>query len=148
VPAISALVERLPAIYIYIKRLDKTKKVGHNKEAAADKTAHQLGDWQTMKEQNLASELAALTGQKWELEFTGGGCTALVLQVQPKQWAHYYMVTHSEDASVPAPNEPHHLGEYVNEDYDIHHYYFPNRRSMVSFIRSLTKHQHELGETK
>ena len=101
-----------------------------------------------MKEQQLADELAALTGNNWYLEYTGGGCTALVLQADPKEWAHYYMVTHCEDASVPAPNEPHHLGEYVNEDTDLNHWYFPNRRSMVAFIRSSKKYQTEIEATK
>lgn len=98
-----------------------------------------------MYENNLANDLARLTDSPWELEFTGGGCTALVLQLDaPKRWGHYFMVTHCEDASVPKPNEPHHLGEYVNEDQDVNHWYFANRRSMVAFLRSWKKYQTEM----
>jgi hypothetical protein len=97
-----------------------------------------------------AAQLTRLTNfpQEWELEYTGGGCTALVLQISPVKWAHYFMVTLCDEPSVPKLNEPHHLGEYVNEDQDINHWYFSNRRSMVSFIRSWTKHQTEIEETK
>jgi hypothetical protein len=96
-------------------------------------------------EYKMAEELASLTGCPWQLEFTGGGCTALVLQlVAPKTWGHYFMVTCCEDASVPKPNESHHLGEYVNEDQDINHWYFPNRSSMVAFLRSWKKNQSEI----
>jgi hypothetical protein len=52
-----------------------------------------------MDEQVLAEDLARLTGRPWYLEYTGGGCTALVLQVGGDLWSHYFMVTHSEDAS-------------------------------------------------
>ncbi len=97
-----------------------------------------------MMEQKLADRLAVMTGDDWYLEFTGGGCTALVLQLEPKTWGHYFMVTHCEDASVPKPNEAHHLGEYVNEDQDVNHWYFANRRSMVAFLRSWKKYQTEM----
>jgi hypothetical protein len=93
-----------------------------------------------MKEQEqLADELATLTGKNWYLEHTGGGCTALVLQADPKIWAHYFMVTHCEDASVPQANEPHHLGEYINEDQDINHYYFLNREELLAHLNGETK---------
>lgn len=91
------------------------------------------------KEIRLADELAALTGKTWELEFTGGNCTALVLQAAPKEWAHYYMVTHCEDASVPAADEPHHLGEYLDEDYSISDHYFSNRAELIAHLNGETK---------
>lgn len=87
-----------------------------------------------LEEQVLAERLASLTGQPWGAENTGGGCTAFMWHVSPN-YAHYFMVTHSEDASIPAPNEPHHLGEYVNEDQDINHWHFANRQALVKFLK-------------
>jgi hypothetical protein len=95
-------------------------------------------------ESRRAAELARLTGCPWELEHTGGGCTALVLQMGANAGDHYFMVTVQEDASVPMAGEPHHLGEYVN-DVDVNHWYFENRRSMVAFLRSWKKFQAEEG---
>jgi len=86
-----------------------------------------------MDDQALADKLASLTGLPWELENTGGGCTALVLRLDDMQWGHYFMVT--DDATVPAPTDPHHLGEYVNESQDINHWYFSDRRELVKFLK-------------
>jgi hypothetical protein len=87
-----------------------------------------------MDEQVLAEDLARLTGRPWYLEYTGGGCTALVLQVGGDLWSHYFMVTHSEDASVPAPDEPHHLGEYRLEDESVADHYFLGREDLITFL--------------
>ena len=86
-----------------------------------------------MDEQVLADKLASLTGQPWELENTGGGCTALVLRLDALPWGHYFMVT--DDATVPSPESCHHLGEYVNESQDINHWYFANRKELVRFLK-------------
>lgn len=87
------------------------------------------------EESRRADDLARLTGCPWELEHTGGGCTALVLQMGANAGDHYFMVTVSGDASAPMANEPHHLGEYVN-DVDVNHWYFANRRELVAFLRT------------
>jgi hypothetical protein len=89
-----------------------------------------------------ADELARLTGSPWEFEFTGGGCTAITLQLGKVTGSHYFMVTTAGDASIPMVGEPHHLGEYVNDE-DINHFYFANRRAMLVFLRSWNKHQQE-----
>ena len=94
-------------------------------------------------ESRRADELARLTGCPWELEHTGGGCTALVLHMGANVGDHYFMVTLAGDASVPMAGEMHHLGEYVN-DVDVNHFYFANRRSMVAFLRSWKKAQEEM----
>jgi hypothetical protein len=89
-------------------------------------------------EEFLADDLARLTDQAWQLENTGGGCSALVLNFLPDVpygVGHYMMVTHSEDPSVPQPNEPHHLGEYVGVN-DINHWRFENRRELMAFLRT------------
>lgn len=87
-------------------------------------------------EKTLADELTKLTGQDWQLQETGGGCTALVLELLAgSEWGHYFMVTHSEDACVPQANEPHHLGEYVGVN-DLNHWRFENRRELVAFLRT------------
>jgi hypothetical protein len=84
-------------------------------------------------EELLADELTKLTGQAWQLEHTGGGCTALVLELLAgSEWGHYFMVT-DEGASVPQANEPCHLGEYVGVN-DLNHWYFENRRELVAFL--------------
>ena len=96
--------------------------------------------WNDSEESKRADELAKLTGSPWELDHTGGGCTALTLQMGNEPGKHYFMVTVQEDASVPMVSEPHHLGEYVNDE-DVNHWYFENRRSMVAFLRSWKKFQ-------
>lgn len=98
-------------------------------------------------EQQLANELAALTGKPWEHTFTGGCCTALeLITKQTPTDTHYLMVTHSEDASVPAANEPHTLGEYVDNKADCFAYcealslhYFTNRAELVAYLNGKTK---------
>ena len=88
-----------------------------------------------MDEQALSDKLARLTGLPWMAEDTGGGCTALVLRLDGKDegWQHYFMVT--DDATIPGPDDPHHLGEYVNESQDINHWYFVNRKELVRFLK-------------
>ena len=90
----------------------------------------------------LADELAALTGKPWTLTDTGGGCTALELITnKTKQTTRYFMVTHSEDASVPAADEPHTLGEYIDNKNDIWSFcepmnlhYFANRAELIAHL--------------
>jgi len=89
-------------------------------------------------EELLAVDLAKLTGQAWQLQETGGGCTALVLELlEGSEWGHYFMVT-DEGASVPQANEPCHLGEYIGSN-DLNHWYFSNRRELVAFLRTWFK---------
>ena len=98
-------------------------------------------------EQHLANELAALTGKPWKHTFTGGCCTALeLITKQTPTDTYYLMVTHSEDASVPAANEPHTLGEYVDNKADCFAYcealslhYFTNRAELVAYLNGETK---------
>lgn len=93
------------------------------------------------EESNLCSDLRHLTKLDWRLEETGGGCTALVLELLAgSDWGHYFMVTHSEDASVPQKNEPHHLGEYVGVN-DLNHWRFENRDQLVKFLRTWFKNR-------
>jgi len=90
----------------------------------------------------LADELAALTGKPWTLTDTGGGCTALELITnKTKQTTRYLIVTHSEDASVPAADEPHTLGEYIDDKNDIWSFcepinlhYFANRAELIAHL--------------
>lgn len=70
------------------------------------------------------------TGLPWEWQFTGGGCTALILELTPN---HYLMVTHAEDASVPEAAEPHCVGEYVDDE-AVNYWTFPNRREAAVFV--------------
>lgn len=74
---------------------------------------------------------AEKTQQPWDWENTGGGCTALMLEITAD---HYLMVTHSEDASIPDKNEPHCLGEYANDD-PINMWYFSNRAETIKFLK-------------
>ena len=95
-------------------------------------------------EEALGEELAELTGQPWGVEDTGGGCTALMWHIAPN-YAHYLMVTHSEDASVPDPLEPVCLGEYFDgyPESDLTsvgemvgpYWYFTNRDELVKFLK-------------
>lgn len=79
----------------------------------------------------MAAHFAKLTGQPWDWQNTGGGCTALMFEISQD---HYLMVTHSEDASVPDASEPHCLGEYVGDE-PVNYWYFPNRRETIKFLK-------------
>lgn len=86
-----------------------------------------------LEEQALADRLAILTGQPWEVENTGGGCTALMWHLLPK-YAHYLMVT-DEGAGVPSAADSCCLGEYVGGDDAVNYWYFANRKELVKFLK-------------
>lgn len=73
---------------------------------------------------------AGATGLPFEWQSTGGGCTALQADIND---THYLMVTHAEDASIPAATDPICLGEYVNDE-AVNYWYFSNRAEAVAFL--------------
>jgi hypothetical protein len=90
------------------------------------------------QEHQYVRELSELTGGNWEWDHTGGGCTAITLNLDfvgaGVDGDHYLMVTHSEDASIPCPTDPHTLGEYLDGGISPNWWYFANRSELVDFL--------------
>jgi hypothetical protein len=82
-------------------------------------------------------ELSMLTGAQWVLSDTGGACSCAELQLDTGDGVeeHYLMVTATADPSVPSPDEPHTLGEYLQEGISPNWWNFENRAEMVDFLR-------------
>ena len=89
------------------------------------------------EELQYVAELSALTGVEWILSDTGGACSCAELQLDTGDGVedHYLLVTATVDPSIPSPDEPHTLGEYLQEGISPNWWYFADRAEMVDFLR-------------
>ena len=94
-------------------------------------------DMTLMEELEYVRELSSLTSTTWELSDTGGGmsCAELQLAGGVVIGDHYLLVTATDDPSIPHPDEPHTLGEYLEGGISPSWWYFPNRATMVEFLK-------------
>ncbi len=88
-------------------------------------------------ELQYVAELSALTGVEWLHSDTGGACSCAELQLDTGDGVeeHYLMVTATADPSIPSPDEPHTLGEYLQSGICPNWWNFENRAEMVDFLR-------------
>lgn len=89
------------------------------------------------EELQYVEELSALTGAEWQWSETGGACSCAELRLNDGYGIddHYLMVTATVDPSVPSPDEPHTLGEYLGHGDCPNWWDFANRAEMVDFLR-------------
>jgi|688.fasta_scaffold1030663_1 hypothetical protein len=89
------------------------------------------------EELQYVKELSMLTDAEWVLSDTGGACSCAELRLDTGDGIedHYLLVTATADPSIPSPDEPHTLGEYLQEGISPNWWYFANRAEMVDFLR-------------